>query len=300
MTLCSFLDGFALFHDETLVSFFRRPAFSPDGAILALPTGLRTPATPNAASKHGIYLNWRNNLHQAPIAFIGGFEKAAVAIKFNPKLFKKPECAAEPYIPLPYVFVFAIVTQNTVYVYDSLRRNPIYAFGNLHYASLTDAAWSCDGNTLIVSSVDGFCSAITFSEDDFGTPMLEDQATVIQSITQVIKASSFHNPPPKPSKRPINLDESILLSSEVDIEADTELSTTRSSSVASGVFGGLATAEEVNNGNNNSNSTGNNHSSPSTANESPSEPVVHCPPVKKRIAPTLLSSSVTTTNLSLQ
>ena len=265
----SLVDGFALFHDETLVSFFRRPAFSPDGSILALPAGLKTPATPNAASSHGIYLNWRNNLHREPVAFIGGFEKAAVAIKFNPKLFKRPEGSeAEPYVALPYVLVYAVVTQNTVYVFDTLRRSAIYAFGNLHYASLTDAAWSCDGHTLMISSVDGFCTAVQFAEGDFGCAVIEDQTAVLQSITQVIKASTFHNPPPKqPSKKLQNPDDSVLLSSEVDIETEADTYT-----------GGLVTVSEPD-------VQSENNSAPAEA-----EPTIHCPPIKKRIAPTLLSN----------
>jgi len=46
-----------------------------------------------------------------------------------------------------------------VWVYDSAEENPIAFVGGLHYAAITDAAWSPDGRTLVVSSSDGYCSA---------------------------------------------------------------------------------------------------------------------------------------------
>lgn len=168
-------------------------------------------------SAHGIYLNWRNNLHQTPVAFIGGFEKAAVAVRFNPRFVKLPE-SDSPYVPLPYALVFAVATQNTVYVFDTCRQHPIYIYSNLHYASLTDIAWSADGYSLVISSVDGFCTAVSFNSDDFA--FIENQKEVMDALTAPIKASTFHNPPPKPAKvlKVLDPNETVVMSSEIDIE----------------------------------------------------------------------------------
>lgn len=45
---------------------------------------------------------------------------------------------------------------------------PFGCVSNIHYARLTDLTWSSDGNILIVSSVDGFCTVITFEEGELG------------------------------------------------------------------------------------------------------------------------------------
>lgn len=45
---------------------------------------------------------------------------------------------------------------------------PFGCISNIHYARLTDITWSSDGSILIVSSVDGFCTVITFEEDELG------------------------------------------------------------------------------------------------------------------------------------
>jgi chromatin assembly factor 1 subunit B len=41
-------DNVKLYHDEDLISFFRRPSFSPDGALLISPCGI-SPANENTA-----------------------------------------------------------------------------------------------------------------------------------------------------------------------------------------------------------------------------------------------------------
>lgn len=48
----------------------------------------------------------------------------------------------------------------------------------MHYAELTDASWSADGQALCVSSIDGYLSFIQFEPGFFGTCVSE------QGITQ--------------------------------------------------------------------------------------------------------------------
>lgn len=45
---------------------------------------------------------------------------------------------------------------------------PFGCVSNIHYARLTDLTWSSDGNILIVSSIDGFCTVITFEVGELG------------------------------------------------------------------------------------------------------------------------------------
>ncbi|ODV96655.1 hypothetical protein PACTADRAFT_1242 [Pachysolen tannophilus NRRL Y-2460] len=65
-----------------------------------------------------------------------------------------------PVFKLPYRMVFAVATQDSVIIYDTESIKPIVFISNLHYSTLTDLAWSNDGETLIISSTDGFCSAV--------------------------------------------------------------------------------------------------------------------------------------------
>ena len=105
--------SYSIFHDETLVSF-RRPSFSPDGSLLCLPTGQRTPLSPKS-TQHGIYLNLRNNLHKTPQRILEDLKgchcykiQSAILSSFEgwPRALRLP----------PYRMIFALVTQNSVYI----------------------------------------------------------------------------------------------------------------------------------------------------------------------------------------
>jgi chromatin assembly factor 1 subunit B len=59
-----------LFHDDTVTSFFRRLAWSPDGSFVALPTGLYKPS-PHAPPLHTLYLYNRHAFNR-PAAHVPG------------------------------------------------------------------------------------------------------------------------------------------------------------------------------------------------------------------------------------
>ncbi|KDN52319.1 hypothetical protein K437DRAFT_15925 [Tilletiaria anomala UBC 951] len=71
---------------------------------------------------------------------------------------------------LPYRMIFAVATQDSVWIYDTQQGGPICCFSNMHYASFTDLSWSPDGQTLIMSSTDGYCSVVVFDYGELGSP----------------------------------------------------------------------------------------------------------------------------------
>lgn len=74
-----------------------------------------------------------------------------------------------PAFGLPYRIVYAVATQDAVHLYDTQQQKPICVVSNLHYATFTDLTWSSDGQTLLMTSSDGFCSALTFAPGELGT-----------------------------------------------------------------------------------------------------------------------------------
>lgn len=278
--------SYSIFHDETLVSFFRRPSFSPDGSLLCLSTGQRTPLTPKT-TPHGIYINLRNNLHKTPTAFIGGFEKAAIAIRFNPRLFPLIQDGGEAVVPLGYRMIFAIVTQNSVYIFDTQNKAPLFVFSNLHYASLTDVAWSCDGAKLVASSVDGFCTVAEFDpKNDFcGEAMpIEESAKILRDASSFVKSIPFFNPPIN-FKKQVNsvLERDVpVMSSEIDVlieieDEDMDMENGEETVIKANRNVVDENVQDLMNFDEN-------------LNNSPQKPpIIHNPPVKRRIAPILLS-----------
>ncbi|PWZ01503.1 WD40 repeat-like protein [Testicularia cyperi] len=73
-------------------------------------------------------------------------------------------------IGLPYRMVYAVATQDSVWIYDTQQTGPICCFSNMHYASFTDLTWSPDGQSLMMSSTDGYCSVVVFDYAELGTP----------------------------------------------------------------------------------------------------------------------------------
>merc|ERR1712029_718999 len=69
-----------------------------------------------------------------------------------------------------------IATKNKIVFYDTQQAEPFARVSNIHYVSLNDLAWSCDGNMLVVSSTDGFCSVIKFLPDEIGTVYSDEDA----------------------------------------------------------------------------------------------------------------------------
>jgi chromatin assembly factor 1 subunit B len=69
---------------------------------------------------------------------------------------------------LPYRSVFAVLTTDSILVYDTHHTRPLAVVRGLHYAGLSDCQWSADGKKLIVSSIDGYISIVTFENGELG------------------------------------------------------------------------------------------------------------------------------------
>ena len=79
-------------------------------------------------------------------------------IRWCPTLFNLRAAAAQAksFIALPYRMIFAVATTDSVIVYETQTFTPCAKITDLHYANMTDLAWSHDGRVLFVSSRDGY------------------------------------------------------------------------------------------------------------------------------------------------
>ncbi|MCO5554141.1 hypothetical protein L7F22_007667 [Adiantum nelumboides] len=167
-----------LFHDETLPSFFRRLAWSPEGSFLLLPAGIHKFPS-ESVSTNTAFIVSRKDLSR-PAAQLPGASKPIVAVRFCPLLFschskieKESELDSNDtgVFKLPYRLVFAVATLNSLFVYDTQSSHPLALLAGIHYAAITDIAWAPDGKFLAVSSQDGFCTLVTFDQEELGIPL---------------------------------------------------------------------------------------------------------------------------------
>eukprot|EP00584_Thalassiosira_punctigera_P000770 CAMPEP_0172531222 /NCGR_PEP_ID=MMETSP1067-20121228/4711_1 /TAXON_ID=265564 ORGANISM="Thalassiosira punctigera, Strain Tpunct2005C2" /NCGR_SAMPLE_ID=MMETSP1067 /ASSEMBLY_ACC=CAM_ASM_000444 /LENGTH=727 /DNA_ID=CAMNT_0013315579 /DNA_START=123 /DNA_END=2306 /DNA_ORIENTATION=+ len=192
-----------MFADElTLNSFFRRLAFTTDGAFLVVPAALwhgrggdrsaagEAPASPTsvatgeaklAESSFATYLFARHRFDQ-PYKVLTGLEKPSVVVRPNPIMFQLPPNGKSKPTPLPYRSVFAVLTADTVLIYDTHHDRPLAMARGLHYAGLTDAAWSADGRTLFVTSSDGYVSILSFGVGELGEVYLSPEVRVVEKV----------------------------------------------------------------------------------------------------------------------
>lgn len=174
----------SLFFDETLVSFFRRLAFSPDGSLLFMPTGL-VPRSATTGGRHAFYVATRGQLASGlPGIVTDGSMRGIIAIRPHPRLFRLRAGQVEaPLFALDYRIVYATASQDSVCIYDTAQRHPIASFNNLHYGTLTDLAWSMDGRHLLVTATDGFASMVQLAPGDLGEMLPEaEQAELLAQL----------------------------------------------------------------------------------------------------------------------
>lgn len=185
-----------LYHDGTLQTFFRRLCFTPDGKLLLTPTGV-TDYDGVLKPTNTSYGYSRYDLSKP--AFVLPFpNEYTVAVRCSPLLYRLRPFNAEknpPIISLPYRMIYAVATKNSVFFYDTQQPVPFAIVSNIHYTRLTDLTWSTDGNILIVSSTDGFCSLLTFAENELGERYEEMDAVLCAA------ANTIENPPQRIRKQ---------------------------------------------------------------------------------------------------
>ena len=142
-------------------------------------------------------------------------------VRPNPVLYKLPATALledrenqspiveakSPGTSLPYRSVFAVLTLDSVLIYDTYHSRPLALVRGLHYAGLTDCSWSKDGLNLMVSSTDGYISIISFQPGELGeiyTPPMEAVATSNPTAIEVTisPADVAPIPPCEPGSTP--------------------------------------------------------------------------------------------------
>ncbi|XP_030055541.1 chromatin assembly factor 1 subunit B [Microcaecilia unicolor] len=184
--------SYRMFHDDSMKSFFRRLSFTPDGSLLLTPAGC---VEVGENVMNTTYVFSRKNFRR-PIAHLPCPAKATLAVRCCPVYFElKPmpnkdetsEKQTQGLINQPYRMVFAVASEDSVLFYDTQQLFPFGYLSNVHYHTLSDIAWSSDGCFLAVSSTDGYCSFVTFEENELGIPLKEKPALVVKTPTTMEK-----------------------------------------------------------------------------------------------------------------
>mmetsp|Transcript_11248 Transcript_11248/g.28468 ORF Transcript_11248/g.28468 Transcript_11248/m.28468 type:complete len:723 (+) Transcript_11248:102-2270(+) len=196
-----------LFVDESnCESFFRRLSWTVDGAFLVTPAALwhgmnktdgekKASSLPSGNPLFSTYLFARHRFDE-PYRVLTGLDKPSVVVRPNPVLFELPsstlveskenQCPSNGKVildcngsmqnqfpattpsSLPYRSVFAVLTLDSILIYDTHHTAPLSVLQGLHYSGLTDCCWSSDGLNLMVCSSDGYISIVNFADGELG------------------------------------------------------------------------------------------------------------------------------------
>ncbi|XP_050668965.1 chromatin assembly factor 1 subunit B [Leptidea sinapis] len=181
-----------LYHDDTLQTYYRRPHFSPDGLLIAVPAGRIEPEQGKLDTKpiNAVYIYTRYSL-KVPVCVVP-CGSPALAVRWSRRL---AVCAAgpAPALPLPPApapprarHLLAVATARALLLYDTQHTTPLAVLSDLHYTRLTDLTWSDDGLVLVTSSTDGFCSVVMFTEGELGEPLSNDVCEASASSTEMM------------------------------------------------------------------------------------------------------------------
>ncbi|EIM87242.1 WD40 repeat-like protein [Stereum hirsutum FP-91666 SS1] len=104
---------------------------------------------------------------------------------FSPAVSKPPTPApgTGSVFSLPYRMLYAVATTDTVTIYDTQQSGPVCILTNLHYREFTDMTWSPDGQCLMLSARDGYCTIVVFDEI-LPAHHTQQQTLQFQSIAQ--------------------------------------------------------------------------------------------------------------------
>jgi chromatin assembly factor 1 subunit B len=134
---------------------------------------------------------YKKNSYNRPCLYLP-HDKPSVAISVCPLKFELHERKAnidkvENIFSLPYRYIFAIATEDSVYFYDTENLSPYAFVTGIHYSNLSDISWSNNGRILTIASIDGFCSFIVFNESELGKVYDEIEEDPIQASSSTEK-----------------------------------------------------------------------------------------------------------------
>ena len=150
----------APFKSSPLTTYFRRCSWSPDGHHIAAANAVNGPVPSVAIIDRS---RWESDIN------LIGHEAPTEVCSFSPRLFytKKPESGSSDKGQL--VTVIASAGQDkTLSIWNTNTSRPVVIVQDVASKSVSDLAWTPDGQTIFASSLDGSVVAIKFEEGELG------------------------------------------------------------------------------------------------------------------------------------
>jgi len=151
------------FKSSPLTTYFRRCSWSPDGNHIAAANAVNGPVSSVAIIERG---SWDCEIN------LIGHEAPAEVCMFSPRLFYSQNPSENPQANEPgptSVTVIASAGQDkTLSIWNTTTSRPLVIIQDVASKSISDLAWTPDGQTLFASSLDGSIVAVQFETGELG------------------------------------------------------------------------------------------------------------------------------------
>ena len=151
------------FKSSPLTTYFRRCSWSPDGNHIAAANAVNGPVSSVAIIER---TRWDSEIN------LIGHEGPTEVCMFSPRLFHTSdpkENAATDGTPIQLVTVIASAGQDkTLSIWNTNTSRPVVILQDLAGKSISDLAWTPDGQTLFAASLDGSIVVVRFDEGELG------------------------------------------------------------------------------------------------------------------------------------
>ncbi|MES1918779.1 Chromatin assembly factor 1 subunit B [Bonamia ostreae] len=173
-------EGERLFAKEVENGFYRKLEWSPEGEFLATSSGRF-----DKNDKHSAAIFCRDNL-MAPRFLLSGFVSVTNCARWSPvwhvpdqknerkRTFELSENGQKIESDKRRMLAISSMTEMVLFSCWESACEQISRVERLHYAPITDLAWSKDGRKLMVSSMDGYCSVLDVDFESLGICILGD------------------------------------------------------------------------------------------------------------------------------
>lgn len=150
-----------------LTTYFRRCSWSPDGAHIAAANATNGPVSSVAILDRG---TWDSQTNQTSLI---GHEGPVEVTAFSPRLFYQysPRADHEGSVQQPTVTVVACAGQDKcLSIWNTVFARPFVISQELATKSISDLAWSPNGEILFATSLDGSILTLVFEPGELGYP----------------------------------------------------------------------------------------------------------------------------------
>lgn len=155
----------APFTTSPLTTYFRRCSWSPDGGHIAAANAVNGPVSTVAIINRG---TWDSDIN------LVGHEAPVEVCAFSPRIFSKMTPLADGDVArlASGVTVIACAGQDRgLSVWNTSNSKPIVVTEGLCMKSISDLAWSPDGEKLFITSLDGSITLAVFASGELGYPL---------------------------------------------------------------------------------------------------------------------------------